>query len=66
MVLDYIEHDYGGQPVLDGHCIPGGVDISGTGMNNFGLNATTCTTGMIAINWGELALQWFLDHPRRH
>jgi predicted esterase len=65
MVFDYIEHDYGGQPVLDGHCIPGGIDVSGMGTNNFGLNATTCTTGQIAINWGELALQWFIDHPRQ-
>jgi pimeloyl-ACP methyl ester carboxylesterase len=66
MVFDYLEHDYGGQAVLDGHCIPGGVDKSGSGKNNFGLNATTCTTGQIAINWGELALQWFIDHPRHH
>jgi predicted esterase len=63
MSFDYIEHDYGGQAVLDGHCIPGGVDKAG-GMNNFGLNATTCTTGEIAINWGELALQWYVDHPK--
>ena len=35
MELDYIEHDYGGQPVLDGHCLPGGIDISGAA-NNFG------------------------------
>lgn len=66
MDFDYIEHDYGGQAVLDGHCIPGGVDVPGTGTNNFSLNATTCTTGEIKINWGELALQWFLEHPRRH
>jgi len=66
MEFDYLEHDYGGQPVLDGHCIPGGVDVSGMGTNNFGLNATTCTTGTITINWGELALQWFIDHPRHH
>jgi predicted esterase len=66
MEFDYIEHDYGGQAVLDGHCIPGGVDKPGTGMNNFSLNATTCTTGQIAINWGELALEWYIGHPRIH
>lgn len=63
MVLDYLEHDYGGQALLEGHCIPGGDDIDGSA-NNFGLNATTCTTGDINVNWGEVALQWFLDHPR--
>jgi hypothetical protein len=68
MEFDYLEHDYGGQAVLDGHCIPGGVDIPGTGMNDLlgGINATTCTTGNITINWGELALQWYIDHPRKH
>jgi predicted esterase len=65
MDFDYIEHDYGGQAVLDGHCIPGGIDVPGTGTNNFSLNATTCTTGDIKINWGELVLQWFLEHPRK-
>jgi predicted esterase len=65
MLFDYIEHDYGGQPVLDGHCIPGGVDKSGSGKNNYSLNATTCTTGDIQINWGELALQWYIDHPKQ-
>jgi predicted esterase len=64
MLFDYIEHDYGGQPVLDGHCIPGGVDTS-SGRNNYTLNATTCTTGDIKINWGQLALQWYIDHPKK-
>jgi predicted esterase len=64
MVLDYIEHDYGGQAVLGGHCLPGGTDTPG-GPNNNSLNATTCTTGDIKLNWGEVALQWFLDHPRK-
>ena len=63
MLLDSIEHDYGGQAVLDGHCIPGGTDISGS-PNNFGLNATTCTTGDIQLNWGPTILQFFIDHPR--
>lgn len=64
MELEYIEHDYGGQAVLGGHCIPGGVDIDGSA-NNFGLNATTCTTGDIKLKWGEIALEWFLDHPKQ-
>ena len=63
MLLDSIEHDYGGQAVLDGHCIPGGTDVSGSA-NNFGLNATTCTTGDIKLNWGPTVLQFFLDHPK--
>lgn len=61
--FDYIEHDYGGQPVLAGHCVPGGIDKMGA-PNNFGLNATTCTTGDIKLHWGKTALQWFLDHPK--
>jgi poly(3-hydroxybutyrate) depolymerase len=66
MVLDFIEHDYGGQALLGGHCIPGGTDIPG-GPNNFSANATTCTTGdEINLHWGEVALQWFIDHPKGH
>jgi poly(3-hydroxybutyrate) depolymerase len=64
MVLDYLEHDYGGQPALDGHCVPGGTDLMGS-ENNAGANATTCTTGDIKIKWGEVALQWFIDHPKK-
>lgn len=64
MLFDSIEHDYGGQAVLAGHCIPGGSDLAGSA-NNFGLNATTCTTGEIALHWGETVLQWFIDHPRK-
>ena len=64
MELDYIVHDYGGQAALDGHCIPGGTDIPGGPNNLLGINATTCTTGDIHINWGEVALKWFIDHPK--
>lgn len=62
--LDYIEHTYGGQAVLAGHCIPGGRDLEGA-PNNFGLNATTCSTGENFLPWGETVLQWFIDHPRQ-
>jgi len=51
--------------VLGGHRLPGGTDISGSA-NNFGLNATTCTMpANIALNWGEVVLKWFIDHPKR-
>lgn len=63
MALEYLEHDYGGQAVLDGHCIPGGTDIAGSA-NNLGVNATTCTTGDININWGEIAVDWFLANEK--
>lgn len=53
MVFDFLEHDYSAEGRLGGHCIPGGAA------------RTTCTKGEIAINWGETALQWFLDHPKR-
>jgi pimeloyl-ACP methyl ester carboxylesterase len=64
MALDYVEHDYAGQILVDGHCVPGGFDTPTFGANNFGLNATTCVLGDIRIAYGELALQWYEDHPR--
>ncbi len=39
-------------------------DVEGS-PNNLGPNATTCTDGEIALDWGPSALQWFIDHPRR-
>jgi pimeloyl-ACP methyl ester carboxylesterase len=64
MALDYLEHHYAGQALLDGDCVPGGVDVPSPGTNNFGLNASTCLVGDIRIKYGDLALQWYLDHPR--
>ena len=55
MVFDFLEHDYNAEGKLAGHCMPGGTP----------LNATTCTKGEIKVNWGETALQWFIDHPKR-
>jgi predicted esterase len=63
--VEYITHDYGGQAVLAGHCIPGGIDVAGA-PNNVGLNATSCTTpvGANYLPWGDTVLQWFIDHPK--
>ena len=58
--LDFIEHDFGGQPALDGHCVPGGVDLEGP-------FATTCQTpdSIEHLRWGELVLDWFLEMEGR-
>ncbi len=55
MVFDFLEHDYSTGGRLGGHCMPGGVAQTGT----------TCTAGNVNVDWGETALEWFLDHPRR-
>jgi hypothetical protein len=44
--------------------VPGGTDLAGS-ENNFVTDATTCSTGDIKIKWGEVALQWFIDHPKK-
>lgn len=64
MSFEYVEHKYGGQVLLAGHCIPGGVDIEGA-ENNYSVNATTCTEGDINIHWGEMVLDFFQKHPKR-
>jgi len=55
MVLDFLTHDYDAESErLGGHCMPGGTAVE----------ATTCTHGEIAIDWGELVLNWFINHPK--
>jgi poly(3-hydroxybutyrate) depolymerase len=54
MVFDFLEHQYSNS-LLAGHCIPGGDD------GGF----TACTDGGSSLKWGEVVLQWFLDHPKR-
>jgi pimeloyl-ACP methyl ester carboxylesterase len=55
MVFDFLEHDYSAEGRGAGHCMPGGTPP----------NASTCTKGDIKFSWGETALQWFIDHPKR-
>ena len=52
------EHDYvAGSFILGGHCFPGGTD---TGASPFQFGCTAPGTFI----YGELAMQFFLDHPR--
>ncbi len=53
MVLDFLAHDYS-SGILAGHCIPAMPQadaIFGCAGSNF--------------NWGDVVLQWFIDHPKR-
>jgi poly(3-hydroxybutyrate) depolymerase len=55
MVFDFLLHDYDAElERLGGHCMPGGLETQ----------PTTCTHGEIAIDWGELVLNWFINHPK--
>jgi hypothetical protein len=52
MVLDFLAHDYVGG--VSGHCIPAMPQadiIFGCAGSNF--------------NWGDVVLQWFIDHPKK-
>jgi poly(3-hydroxybutyrate) depolymerase len=54
MEFDFVTHDYSAGERLGGHCMPGGKTV----------NATTCTLGDIKLHWGQLALDWFIAHPK--
>ena len=53
MVFDFLEHNYT-NALLQGHCIPG------EPASNF----TACTSGGTTLHWGQVVLQWFIDHPK--
>jgi hypothetical protein len=55
MVFDFLQHDYSAAARLAGHCIPGGSKTSGF----------ACTIGNPAFHFGKVALQWFIEHPKR-
>ena len=52
MVFDFLTHDYSG--VVGGHCIPGPTPDVIYG----------CTSGDVALDWGQTVLDWFVEHPK--
>jgi pimeloyl-ACP methyl ester carboxylesterase len=54
MEFDFLEHNYA-NALLGGHCIPGHPNA----------NFTACSTGGTSLDWGQVVLQWFIDHPKR-
>jgi hypothetical protein len=55
MVFDFLQHDYSAAVRLAGHCLPGGSKSS----------SFACTTGNPSFHFGEVALKWFIEHPKK-
>jgi hypothetical protein len=72
-IFEFLQHDYStaagvGIPpfgvALKGHCYPGSTDFTPSAAGQ--LMPFACTTpSPSAFNWGELALEFFVEHPKR-
>ncbi|MBX7083946.1 MAG: hypothetical protein K1X88_32360 [Nannocystaceae bacterium] len=61
MVLEYVEHDYeAASSIIRGHCYPGSSDPGGAPGQLFSF----ACEGTSAFVWGEVVMQFFIDHPR--
>lgn len=61
-VFEFVSHDYAASSdILDGHCFPGSTDFEGGEPGQ--LFGYACL-GENAFTWGEIAIQFFIDHPR--
>lgn len=57
---EWLEHDYGGALVGDGHCFPGSTDTGGAEGQLFPF----ACEGEAAFDWGAEVMAFFLAHPR--
>lgn len=61
MVLEFVSHDYAAtSPILGGHCYPGSTDPGDAPGQLFPFGCVEPN----AFVWGEVAMQFFRDHPR--
>ena len=58
-VFEFIQHDYTGAALIQGHCYPGSTDPGGVPGQLFSFKCDQTA----AFNWGEAAMQFFLAHP---
>ena len=58
-VFEFIQHDYTGGAIIQGHCYPGSTDPSGEPGQLFSFKCNQTA----AFNWGEAVMQFFLAHP---
>ncbi len=59
--FDFIDHVYGGQFALDGHCVPGGTDFKAM----FGTTCSTPVEATAQMYWGMTVLDFFLEAEGR-
>jgi polyhydroxybutyrate depolymerase len=61
--FEFIQHDYQASSfVLRGHCYPGSKDLKGGEPGQ--LFGFACTDAA-AFTWGDVVMQFFVDHPRK-
>jgi poly(3-hydroxybutyrate) depolymerase len=61
-ILEFVQHDYqAASSVLKGHCYPGSKDKGGEPGQLFPFN---CTESAPAFTWGEIAMAFFIAHPK--
>jgi hypothetical protein len=58
-LFEFIQHDYTGAPLIQGHCYPGSTDPSGEPGQLFSFKCNQTAS----FNWGEAVVQFFLAHP---
>lgn len=66
-VFEFLEHGYEAPPPLilvplKGHCVPGGDDLPANG--TLGQTMFFSCAPPVAFDWGQVVLQFFIDHPR--
>jgi polyhydroxybutyrate depolymerase len=62
-VLEFVQHDYQAASfVLKGHCFPGSKDLKGGEPGQ--LFPFGCTEAAPAFVWGEIAMAFFVAHPK--
>ena len=58
-VFEFVQHDYTGAALIQGHCFPGSKDPSGQPGQVFSFKCNQTS----AFVWGQAVMQFFLAHP---
>jgi len=57
--FEFLEHDYTGAALIQGHCFPGSTDPGGQPGQVFSFKCNQASP----FKWGEAVMQFFLAHP---
>jgi hypothetical protein len=58
-LFEFVQHDYTGVPLIQGHCYPGSTDPGGEPGQVFSFKCDQPA----AFTWGDAVLEFFLAHP---